>query len=200
MSADSFNKTGSGSADEDAVRRALARLGGRNRPARPPAARSNGASTPAGGNRRHRFAQDGEVRVEYAGRSGGNGSGGNAAAGPGFGGMGPQPAVGERLEGAALGLQMELQRERDRRAALEAEMAALQRRCDEMQARLAHAEFALQQARDRAEVAAAPPEPLAAPALRDVPLIIPRAKRKPAADRRPKRAERFPKQKPVKWW
>jgi hypothetical protein len=149
------------------MRAALSRLGR----ARNTESRSRPAPTTA---RRHRFAQDGDVVVEYAARQAGSA---------------PVPD-----ETALNDLREQLETERRAHAVTERELADARHQLQLLQTRLGHLELTLSEAQRPAPAPepAAPSPPLAAAANAPVP-------RRPKRQTAP-RVVSEKKQKPVKWW
>jgi DNA repair exonuclease SbcCD ATPase subunit len=177
--------------EEDALRRALDRLGspqhqltsrsmaGRTAPLRADIPRP-----------RHRFARDGEVQVEW--RSNPEGAHGETS--------------GASTENATA-LQAQLEAERQAHAVSTAELRDARSRIQQLETRLAHLQMSLEEAERRRAAAAAATaaaaisksEPGSLPIAPDAPPAVPRVARGRPRKQRPA-PPRFPRQKPVRWW
>jgi chromosome segregation ATPase len=167
------------SSEEEALRRSLDRLG-----ATRPAALGRMAQTQAALDRgepprsRRRFAQDGEVQVEWRSHP----SGSSAEADP------------PSSDGIAA-LRSRLNAEHEAHAAAKEQLRDARAKIQHLETRLAHLQMDLQDAERRqalAAVRAGEPTPAPVPAAQPVKRGRPR-KQRPAPPG-------FPKQRPVKWW
>jgi hypothetical protein len=167
------------SSEEEALRRALDRMG-----ARRPTQGQKGAlldGSPFHHNQaraRRRFAQDGDVQVEWRSSS-----------------LGAGAELGPALSDSAAELRAQLNAEHQAHAAAREQLREARAKIQQLETRLVHLQMDVREAEGRqaaAEVVVSAPEPESRPVAQPVKRGRPR-KKQPAPPR-------FPRQEPVKWW
>jgi hypothetical protein len=169
---------GANSSEEEALRRALDRMGARRPAQGQKGALLNGSLFHHDQPRaRRRFAHSGDVQVEWRSP------------------LGAVAETGAALSDAAAALRVQLNAEHQAHAAAREQLRDARAKIQQLETRLVHLQMDVQEAERRqaaAEVSVSVPEPAPIPVARPAVRGRPRTKR-PALPR-------FPRQKPVKWW
>lgn len=170
---------GANSSEEEALRRALDRMGARRPAQGQKGALLNGSSFHHDQPRaRRRFAQDGDVQVEWRSSP-----------------LGAAAETGPALFDSAAELRAQLNAEHQAHAAAREQLREARAKIQQLETRLVHLQMDVREAEHRqaaAEVVVSVPEPASSPVAQPVKRGRPRKKQPP----RP----RFPRQKPVRWW
>jgi hypothetical protein len=170
---------GANSSEEEALRRALDRMGARRLAQGQKGALLNGSPFHHDQPRaRRRFAQDGDVQVEWRSSP-----------------PGAVAEIGPALSDAAAELRVQLNAELQAHAAAREQLREARAKIQHLETRLVHLQMDVREAEHRqaaAEVVVSAPEPASSPLAQPVRRGRPR-KKQPASPG-------FPRQKPVKWW